>query len=219
VRTAAWTDSVSVLDRMSAVLDAFGAGQGLGVTEIARRANLPKATVSRIAADLVQEGYLDRVEGRLYLGIRLFELGQSVERPRRLRHLAHATLTQLRNATGHNVHLAIADGEDAVVVASASGRDDRCPAAPVGRRLPRSATALGAALSTLRRDVPRNQDVVTAYAADHGDHVCVASPVFERGAIVAALSVSGLIDTLDPIETSPLVRHGASALSRRLTSA
>ncbi|WP_325727095.1 IclR family transcriptional regulator [Microbacterium sp.] len=209
---------MSVLDRMSAVLEAFGVGEGLGVTELARRANLPKSTVSRIAADLVAEGYLDRVDGRLYLGIRLFELGQSVEHPRRLRQAAIPTLSRLRDATGHHVHLAIADGDDALVIATSLGRSTPLAAAHVGQRLPRSTTALGAALETLR-ERGTEQDVVTTYEADHGDHVCVASPVFERGTVVAALSVSGGIDELDPVQTIPLVRHTAAALSRRIAAA
>ena len=86
MRTADWTDSVSVLDRVTAVFEAFGEhDEGLGVSELARRANLPKSTVSRIAADLVGQRFLDRDGDKLYLGVRLFELGQTVEQPRRLR--------------------------------------------------------------------------------------------------------------------------------------
>ena len=66
MRTADWTDSVSVLDRLTAVLDAFGDDDGLGVSEIARRANLPKSTVSRIVTDLVRQRYLDREGFRLW---------------------------------------------------------------------------------------------------------------------------------------------------------
>ena len=76
MRTADWTDSVSVLDRVTAVFEAFGEhDEGLGVSELARRANLPKSTVSRIAADLVEQRFLDRDGDKLYLGVRLFELG------------------------------------------------------------------------------------------------------------------------------------------------
>ena len=79
MRTADWTESVSVLDRVTAVFEAFGEhDEGLGVSELARRANLPKSTVSRIAADLVEQRFLDRDGDMLYLGVRLFELGQTV---------------------------------------------------------------------------------------------------------------------------------------------
>lgn len=225
MRTALWTETVSVLDRMTAVLEAFGevgeAGEGLGVTELARRANLPKSTVSRIAADLVAEGYLDRVDGHLYLGLRLFELGQGVERPRRLRRAAVSTMTGLRDAIGFNVQLAIADGEDAVVIANARGRNTFFPVAHIGERLSLATTALGMAFAAFEhRQEPGRAaaDATSAYDVLHGDHVCVASPVHERGVAVAALSVSGTIDELDPVETAPFVRRAAAAISHRLAA-
>lgn len=222
MRTASWTDSVSVLDRMSAILDAFGElGEGLGVTELARRANLPKSTVSRIAADLVEEGYLDRVGARLYLGLRLFELGQNVERPRRLRRLAIATMTALRDATGLNVQLAIADGEESVVIANAHGRDTVYPVARIGERLPRASTALGAAFaaSASQGAASVRSDAVTVAEVVHSDHVCLASPVYERSTIVAALSVSGTTADLDPVDIAPFVRRAAATLTKRITAA
>lgn len=89
MRTANWTESVTVLDRLTAVLEAFGPDDlGLGVSEIARRANLPKSTVSRIAADLARHGCLDSAGGKLTIGVRLFELGNAVEAPRALREAA-----------------------------------------------------------------------------------------------------------------------------------
>lgn len=152
MRTADWTTSVSVLDRVTAVFEAFGPhDDGLGVSEVARRANLPKSTVSRIAADLVGQRLLDRDGDKLYLGIRLFELGQTVEQPRRLRQLALPVMTELRNLTGQTVNLAVLDGADVVVIAIVRGEASTTPAktkppAKVGGRLPAHATALGKAL-------------------------------------------------------------------------
>lgn len=222
MRTAPWTESVSVLDRMTAILDAFDdageTGEGLGVTEIARRANLPKSTVSRIAADLVEEGYLDRIGNRLYLGLRLFELGQSVETPRRLRRLAVGAMTALRDATGHNVQLAIADGEDVVIIANARGRDAGHPAARIGERLSRATTALGAAFAAFeqRAEHASTHAVVTTHEAFHGTHLCVASAVHERGRTIAALALSGAAESFDPTDAAPLVRRAAATISQRI---
>jgi IclR family acetate operon transcriptional repressor len=147
MRTAGWTDAVSVLDRVSAVFDAFDEhDEGLGVSELARRANLPKSTVSRIAADLVEQRLLDRDGDKLFLGVRLYELGQTVEHPRRLRRLALPVMTELRDLTGHTVTLAILEGSDVVVMALVRG--DHAPRSParVGGRLPAHTTALGKAI-------------------------------------------------------------------------
>lgn len=213
MRTAAWTQSVSVLDRLSAVLDAFGDdGEGLTITQIAQRANLPKSTVSRIAADLVDEGYLDRDEATLFLGIRLFEFGQSVERPRRLRDLARPAMKRLRDATGLSVRIAVADADGLVVVAGMRGRDDLAPAR-AGERLPREGTALWRAFEAFSRD----QDAAASHTADHGAHVCVASPVVERRSVVAALAISGRTAGVDAAALAPLVASAATAIGRRLS--
>jgi IclR family acetate operon transcriptional repressor len=144
MRTAAWTDSVSVLDRVTAVLDAFGDDDRLGVSEIARRANLPKSTVSRIATDLVRQRYLDRDGEALQLGLRLFELGEAVDRPRRLRRIAHPVMARLHELTGESVALAVLDGDHVVVIAGLAGRDGRGPQA--GDRTVAHRTALGTAM-------------------------------------------------------------------------
>lgn len=147
MRTADWTESVSVLDRVTAVFDAFGEhDEGLGVSELARRANLPKSTVSRIAADLVAQRFLDRDGDKLYLGVRLFELAQSVEQPRRLRRIALPVMTELREATGQTVSLAVLEGADIVFVAIVRGEPTPKPLARIGGRLPAHATALGKAI-------------------------------------------------------------------------
>ena len=94
----------------------------MGITELARRANLPKSTVSRIAANLVDQRLLDRDGDRLYLGVRLFEFGQTVERPRRLRALAHPVMAELRNVTGLSVRLALLEDRDVVLISVVGGR-------------------------------------------------------------------------------------------------
>lgn len=147
MRTASWNESVSVLDRVTAVFDAFGEqDEGLGVSELARRANLPKSTVSRIAADLVAQRFLDRDGDLLYLGIRLFELGQTVEQPRTLRRLALPVMSELRDITGQTVHLAVLEGADVVFVAIVRGQPTASPLARIGGRLPAHSTALGKAI-------------------------------------------------------------------------
>lgn len=217
MRTADWTESVSVLDRVTAVFEAFGEqDEGLGVSELARRANLPKSTVSRIAADLVVQQFLEREGDKLYLGVRLFELGQTVEQPRRLRFAALPVMTELRDLTGQTVSLAVLEGADVVVIASLRGDGAPKPPAPVGGRLPAHATALGKALLAfapretvdaltavgLVRRTPRTVCEPSALLRELADirrigvavereecvtgRVCVASPILGPGAAPVA---------------------------------
>lgn len=212
MRTAEWTDSISVLDRVTAVFDAFGEeDEGLGVSELARRANLPKSTVSRLAADLVAQRFLDRDGAKLYLGTRLFELAMTVEQPRRLRHLALPVMTELRDATGQTVNLAVLEGADVVFVAIVRGESASKPLARMGGRLPAHATALGKAIlacspqdvvervirgglevrtphttsepSALRRELIeiRRLGVATENEECAIDRACAASPILGHG--------------------------------------
>lgn len=140
--------AVSVLGRMTAVLDAFTPDDGhLGVTEIARRSGLPKSTVSRLVAELVHHRFLEKVNGGVRLGLRMFELGKLSARPNELRGLAFPAMNDLRNATGQTVHLAILQDSEVVYLSILRGRD--APAglrSRVGGRLPAHATGAGKAL-------------------------------------------------------------------------
>lgn len=212
MRTADWTDSVSVLDRVSAVFDAYGEhDEGLGISELARRANLPKSTVSRIAADLVGQRFLDREGDKLYLGVRLFELAMTVEEPRRLRHVALPVMTELRDVTAQTVNLAVLEGVDVVYIVVVRGEHPAKPLVRVGGRLPAHATALGKAMlafsphaiverviqgglvartartisepSVFRRELMdiHSLGVATEKEECANDRVCVASPILGPG--------------------------------------
>lgn len=132
---------------MSALLGAFGPKDtSLGVNELARRTDIPKATVSRLVKEMEREGFLERSGTKLGLGLRLFELGQRASRRRSVREVALPFMADLREATGQTIHLAVLDGTEVVYVEILRGRDaPRFPSA-VGRRLPAHATGIGKAL-------------------------------------------------------------------------
>lgn len=211
MRTAEWTESVSVLDRLTAVLDAFGDDDGLGVSEIARRANLPKSTVSRIVTDLVRQRYLDREGSRLHLGLQLFELGQSVERPIRLRRLAHPVMTQLRNLTGAGVQLGVLEGADVVLIASMAGSDGAAGPSVAGTRSEARTSALGLAILANSSDVARIGDPASGATT-------IASAILAIGAEpVGAIGVVGRSSAIDAQQVGALMRAAAATLGRRWT--
>jgi IclR family acetate operon transcriptional repressor len=230
MRTAVWTDSVSVLDRVTAVLEAFGGDEGLGVSEIARRANLPKSTVSRIVTDLVRQRYLDREGSRLHLGLRLFELGQAVERPRRLRRLAQPVVIRLRDMTGESVRLAVLDGDDVVLIAAVAGTDDLRHPATVGVRFSAHSSALGKSIlahqpaeswpaspSPLDRELAEIRRTGVASDTDESAGVaCVASAILVPGSPpIGAIAVSGSSRSVDARRMGGVVRAAAATLGRR----
>jgi DNA-binding IclR family transcriptional regulator len=220
MRTADWTASVTVLDRLTAVLEAFGPEDvGLGVSEIARRANLPKSTVSRIAADLARQGCLDNTGGKLSIGVRLFELGNAVEAPRVLREAALPVMAELREATGHSAYVAVVDEEDTVTIAIMRGDATAGPSAAIGGRRPSHSTALGRAVRRCTGEWPvaRTTECVVELD-DASETICVASPILGPGAVpVAALAIVGGSD-LNIAVGSRDVQAAAHAVSRRLAA-
>ncbi|MCY0958049.1 helix-turn-helix domain-containing protein [Streptomyces sp. H27-H5] len=75
-----------MLARGLSVLRCFRPGEPeLQLSEIARRADMPKATAHRIISELVEEGMLERGERGLRLGVALFALGARVPRQLTLR--------------------------------------------------------------------------------------------------------------------------------------
>lgn len=136
-----------MISRVSEVLRAFqGSDRVLGVSEIARRTGIPKASVSRIVSEMVETGLLERQHDHIRLGLRLFELGQQAARPIDLRKLALPSMNELLNATGQTVHLAVLEGHEVVYVQILRSRNTPPLPSRVGGRLPAYATGVGKAL-------------------------------------------------------------------------
>lgn len=140
------TPGRTVTDRVLSVLTAFEHGpHALTLTEIASRADLAPSTAHRLLGELVESGFLTRTpQGRYQLGLRLWELGQSVGR--RLRETARPFVQELHAMTGQTAQLAIRDGAEALYIERAYGTQRVPRASRVGGRLPLHVTAVGKAI-------------------------------------------------------------------------
>jgi len=136
-----------MLGRITSILTTFqGPERTLGISEIARRTGIPKASTSRIVSALVDERMLERAEGGVCLGIRLFELGEHASRPSDLRKLTLPHMADLRTGTGKTVHLAVLEGYDVVYIQILRSRSTPPLPSRVGGRLPAHATGVGKVL-------------------------------------------------------------------------
>ncbi|WP_224779434.1 IclR family transcriptional regulator [Leucobacter sp. Psy1] len=147
MRTTERNTPPSMIGRVKLVLSAFRAtDRSLGVSEIARRTGLAKSTVSRIGSELVEHGFLERRGDEFELGLRLFELGELATKPKDLKRLALAHMTDLRSATGQTIHLAVLEAVEVVYIEIL--RSKSAPPLPsrVGGRMPAHATGVGKAL-------------------------------------------------------------------------
>lgn len=242
---------VAAAARLVAVLDAFAAGQGdrLGVSELARRTGLPKSTVHRLTAHLVETGLLERDGSTVRLGLKLFELGQRVAPQRDLRDAARPTMSDLREATRCTVHLAVRRGAEVVYVEILPGPDAPRTPARVGGRWPVHATGVGKAMlafaapgevetllagplrrlsertitapGLLAQELERVRASAVAFDLEESRAglVCAASPVFDARGPCAGLSVSGWSTRMKLDRIAPAVRTAALTITRQLGGA
>lgn len=120
----------------------------LSLSELARRAGVPKSTAFRLLGELEQSGFVSRNGTKYRLGVSLFELGArfSVCRPQGLRDNAIHFLSHLHTTTGLTVHLAVLDGPEILYVEKIHGPKTPLVRTMPGQRNPASCTALGKAL-------------------------------------------------------------------------
>ena len=170
----------SVLGRAVAILRAFGPDEPvLSLAELARRTGIPKATVHRMAADLVDLRLLDRTEIGYRLSGGLFELGMRASAERSLLELAMPFLQDLYERTHETVHLGVAEGQEVVYVAKIGGhRQVATPSRP-GGRMPMHCTAIGKVLLA-SADPPVRHTVLSRPLERRTPHTIVAPGLLNR---------------------------------------
>jgi len=137
----------SVLVRVFMLLDCFSAEQTeLTLAELASRTAIPKPTVHRLAKVLVEQRLLKRTATGFSLGIRLFELGELVGDPRRLRDASLPALEELFELTHETIHLGVLDGTEVLYYVKIVGYRAFPLPTRTGGRWPAYASALGKVL-------------------------------------------------------------------------
>lgn len=134
----------SVLGKARLILEAFTASDtDLSLTDLVRRTGVAKATVHRLAQELLVWGMLERSGTRYRLGLRLFEMGVLVPRQRILREAALPYMEDLLIATQETVHFAVHDGLDVLYIEKIMAHRGETKRSRVAGRLPLYCTATG----------------------------------------------------------------------------
>lgn len=137
----------SVMGKVRPILEAFTAeDDALSLAELVRRTGVAKATVHRLAQQLVVWGLLERSGCDYRLGLRLFEIGQRVHRQRILREVAQPYMEDLLLATQETIHFAIHDSLDVVYLEKIYPHRGLSEESRVAGRLPLYCTATGKAI-------------------------------------------------------------------------
>jgi DNA-binding IclR family transcriptional regulator len=120
----------------------------LALSEICYRVDMPKTTVFRYLQTLCACGFVTHdPDTDLYrIGLRVWELGQTVHEPLRVRELALPAMRGLRDQFNETVNLGVLDGLDVVYIEIIESRRSLRMQAQLGGRDPVYSTALGKAV-------------------------------------------------------------------------
>lgn len=227
---------IGVLDKAVGVLYATTESP-CGLAELCERTGLPRATAHRLAAGLEVHRMLERDgEGRWRPGPAITELAAHVNDP--LLAAGSAVLPRLRETTGESVQLYRRDGTSRICVAALEPPAGLRDTVPVGARLPMTAgsgakvllayadaTTQQAMLSTAKFSdraltEVRRRGWAQSVAEREPGVASVSAPVRDaRGAVIAAVSVSGPIDRMGRrpgTRWAADLLAAAEALTRRL---
>ncbi len=173
----------SVTSKVMSILGAFSpVHRELSLNELARRVDLPVSTTYRLAAELVDWGGLERVDGGGYqIGLRLWEVGSLSPRSSTLNEIVVPFMQDLYEVTHENVHLAVLQGRDVLYVERVTGRRSVKVRSRRGGRLPLHATGVGKVLLAY---APKSlQDEVLAHELKRFTPYTIVAPGLLRQAL------------------------------------
>lgn len=143
-------DPRTAVDKAMSLLKAFGdeAYVGVGLSVLARRADLSKSTAFRLLATLQTNGAVERAGSAYRLGSMIQGLGQTRETDYQgwVRDALTPSLTGLYEYTRHTVHLAVLEGTDVVYLNKLYGPRAVKSPSRIGGRVPAYSTAVGKVL-------------------------------------------------------------------------
>ncbi len=142
-------------------------------SHIVAETGLPKATVHRILAALLEERLLrfDADRQSYALGLGVFDLARRVWDELEVRKVAERELQKLRDEVGETVHLAVLDDIEVVYIDKYETRESVHTRSAIGTRAPAFCTGVGKAILAFLSDGQREESVrTTSLPAVHGLH-------------------------------------------------
>lgn len=134
----------SVLGKARLILEAFLIDDvDLSLSELSRRTGISKASVHRLAQELLSWGMLERSGTDYRLGMRAFELGSRVPRFRVLRDALRPFMENLHFSTKEAVHLGVLDGLEVLYLEKIAGGPRVARPSRIAGRMPLHCTATG----------------------------------------------------------------------------
>lgn len=143
----------------------------LGLSELARRAGLPKATVARLAGTLAKLGYLRYSEalGKYSLGIGVLSLGYSMLSNLDIRDVARPFMQELAEYARASVAIGVRDRLSVVYVEWVRSSAPITVMRSVGVRLPLATTSMGRAYLAAASETERDEVLEHVRARDESN--------------------------------------------------
>lgn len=137
---------VSVVERISLVLETFNGVGPLTLAQVTSRTGLPRSSAHRLLEQLANAGWLARSPEQTYeLGVKAYEMGQAALNQNRLLRGARPVMQAFAHRTGLTIQLGVVDHGDTVYLAKVNGRSSGPTPIAVGQRVPAHLTAVGKA--------------------------------------------------------------------------
>ncbi|MGW4119602.1 IclR family transcriptional regulator [Nocardia sp. NPDC004711] len=138
---------VSVVERISLVLETFNGVGPLTLAQVTARTGLPRSSAHRLLEQLTAAGWLARSPEQTYeLGVKAYEMGQAALNQNRLLQGARPVMQAFAQQTGLTIQLGVVvDHSDTVYLAKFNGRASGPTPTAVGQRVPAHLTAVGKA--------------------------------------------------------------------------
>lgn len=139
------TGLVQSVDRAVTVLEILGRDGTVGVSELARRMDIHKSTVSRLLATLERRGIVEQqADGVQYgLGVGLVRLARSITEDLDVVTLARPVAEELSRQTGETVNVSVVEGGEVVNVDEVNLSDSVLAVTWLGRHTSLHNTANG----------------------------------------------------------------------------
>lgn len=142
--------TVQSVARAMEILSYFEDSAELGISEISEYMGLSKSTVYGLVNTLASFGYLEQSgQNKKYrLGLRLFELGNLVQRRMDIRQEAHPYCQTLADKYHTTVHLAAYSEGEVIYVDKVDNTSSVVVYSRIGKRAPMYCTGVGKAIAT-----------------------------------------------------------------------
>lgn len=236
----------SILSKAFDLLRGFNTNERvMTLSELSRASGLPKSTVHRLIARLIDLDAVEHHRSGYKLGLGLLELAANTPAGS-MRDLAMPYLAALHRWSGQTVHLAVLRRFDVVYLEKLAAADTPSTLSHVGARLPANCTAIGKALlawenlEDLEAFLPSPMPMMTPHSTTDVDELlielrkirsdgiahevnetqlglaCVAVPIVVHEFAVGALSIAHRADAEPGQKVGTALRETAAQIAKEI---